>query len=109
MPHKNIKVKVFRFNPKIEDSPHYDVFEIPYIEGMSVLNALIYIYENLDSSLAFPYSCRIGRCGWCTLLINGKASLTCTTPVKGDIVVEPLPLFEVIKDLVYDIDRSKKK
>lgn len=105
----NIKVKVFRFNPKVEDSPHYDVFEVPYVEGMSVLNALTYIYENLDPTLALPYSCRIGRCGLCTLTVNGKAALACTTLVKGDIVVEPLPLFEVIKDLVYDADRPKKQ
>ncbi|MCQ5374619.1 MAG: 2Fe-2S iron-sulfur cluster-binding protein [Candidatus Methanomethylicia archaeon] len=105
---KTIKVKVFRFNPRRDSSPHYDVFEVPYTEGMSVLNALVYIYENIDPSLAIPYSCRIGRCGWCTLLVNGKATQTCTTLLKGDVTVEPLPLFEVIKDLIYDVDHPKR-
>ena len=106
---KIIKARVFRLNPGVENTHHYDVFEVPIEKGMSVLDILIHIYENLDSSLAFPYSCRIGRCGGCTLMVNGKPALICTSLAPGDMTIEPLPLSEVARDLVTDSNIRKKK
>ena len=103
MPQKNIKVKVLRFDPALEERPHYQTYEVPLTEGMTVLDVLDYIYENIDCSLAYfdHAACRHGMCGGCTLLINGKPSLACQTPVYEDIVIEPLSNFEIVRDLVY--------
>lgn len=103
MSQKNIKVKVFRFDPTVEKGPHYQTFEVPLIEGMNVLDVLDYVYENIDSSLAYHdhAACRHGICGGCTLVVNGEASLACQTPVSEDIVIEPPSKFKIIRDLVY--------
>lgn len=102
MARRIIKVRIFRFNPPVDEEGYYETYEVPLEPKMSVLNVLDYIYENLDSTLAY-YShsaCCRGICGRCILTINGKNSLACQTEVSGDITVEPLRGFEVIKDLV---------
>jgi len=98
-----IKVRILRFNPLVDEKPYYQTYVIPQIKGMSVLNVLDYIYDKQDSTLAY-YShavCGFGICGKCTLLINGKPSLACQTLASEDIIIEPLPKHEVIRDLVY--------
>lgn len=101
---EKIKVKVFRFDPSIDKEPRYVTYEVPFSkeEKMCVLSLLDYIYENLDSSLAYLSSCRVGRCHCCDLMVNGKAVEACSELVLGDITIEP-PLklgFKVIKDLI---------
>lgn len=76
---------------------------------MFVLDALIYIHENLDGSLAFRHSCRSRRCGSCAVLVDSTPVLACQTKIEKDIMVQPLPGFKVVKDLVVDIDPSDKK
>ncbi|MEM1524572.1 MAG: 2Fe-2S iron-sulfur cluster-binding protein [Nitrososphaerales archaeon] len=100
---KIITVKIFRFNPKEGQNPKYQTYKIPLTEGMSVLSILKYIYENEDSSLAFYYSCRIGKCNGCYLIVNGKIVKACTTIVHDDITIEPLHGFKIIRDLVVDL------
>jgi succinate dehydrogenase/fumarate reductase iron-sulfur protein len=103
MSQKKIKVKVFKFDPTVENEPYYKAYEVPLTEGMSVLDVLDYIYENVDSSIAYydHAACRHGICGGCTLIVNGKTCLACQTPVSEDIVIEPPSKFKVIRDLVY--------
>ncbi|MEM2896314.1 MAG: 2Fe-2S iron-sulfur cluster-binding protein [Candidatus Bathyarchaeia archaeon] len=103
MSQRTVKVKVFRFNPSVDEKPHYQIYEVPLTRGMSVLDMLDYIYENLDGSLAYydHAACRQAMCGGCTLIINGKPSLACQTFVEGDMTVEPLKKFNVVRDLVY--------
>ena len=67
--------------------------------GMSVTNILNYIYENVDSSIAFNVNCHRGVCRQCTLIVNGKKCLSCTELVTGDITIEPLKK-EIVRDLV---------
>lgn len=105
----NVKATIYRFNKASDEKPRYQTYDVPLIEGMTVLDVLDYIYGNYDSSLAY-YShaaCRQGICGYCNLVINGKPSLACQTLVQEDITVEPLQNLPVIKDLVYA--RSKTK
>lgn len=102
-----IKVKVYRTNPDVDNSHYYDEYAVPLEHGMSVLNALTYIYENLDQSLAIPYSCRIGRCGYCTLMVNDKPTLICTSMAQASMTIEPLPSARVVKDLI--TDKRKKE
>jgi succinate dehydrogenase/fumarate reductase-like Fe-S protein len=77
-------------------------FEVPVTEGMSVLGALDYIYENLDPTLAYydHAACAQGICKTCLAKIDGKPGLMCQTLVKGDVRVEPAGKFKVIRDLV---------
>lgn len=81
--------------------------------GMTVMQGLFHILEYRDPSLAFRYSCREAVCGSCALLANGEFRLACRTQVEdllepasgggNEILLEPLPAFPVIKDLVVDL------
>lgn len=97
---KIVNVEVFRFDPIKDKEPHYDTFEIETMIGFSVYNGLRYIAENLDPTLAFYTSCRIGQCQGCLMKVNGKVKRACTTMITEDIVVEPLSEKNVLKDLV---------
>jgi succinate dehydrogenase / fumarate reductase iron-sulfur subunit len=78
------------------------VYEVPYQEGDSVLGVLKFIYENLDPTLGFSDSCRIGLCTACLVRVNGQVVRACTTLIKGDILVEPYRPNHVIRDLIVD-------
>lgn len=106
----------------------YDTFEVKVRPHMSVLEALFQIQDEQDGSLAFRYSCRGAVCGSCAILINKKQRLACRTQVdeimgervlsitnlgpvaRGlvktgeEILIEPLPGFPVIRDLIVDLD-----
>jgi succinate dehydrogenase/fumarate reductase iron-sulfur protein len=101
---KTINVKIRRFNPEKCEKFYYEEFKVPFKNGMSVLGVLNYIYENLDSSLSFYSSCRIGKCQGCHIKINGKIKIACTTIVKGDLILEPIKDSKVIKDLFVERD-----
>jgi succinate dehydrogenase / fumarate reductase iron-sulfur subunit len=71
-----------------------------------VLDALIKIKNELDSTLTFRRSCREGICGSCAMNIDGANTLACTKAIdeiSGDIKIYPLPHMSVIKDLVPDL------
>jgi fumarate reductase iron-sulfur subunit len=78
-------------------------FEVFLEEGMSVLNVLEFIAKDLDPTLTFYSSCRIGKCTGCTMRINGHRSLACMTLVDGDLSLEPDERYPVIRDLVVDM------
>jgi succinate dehydrogenase / fumarate reductase iron-sulfur subunit len=100
------KFKVYRYDPDKRENPHFDTFEIDTDKcGPMVLDALIKMKSEQDSTLTFRRSCREGICGSCSMNMNGKNGLACTTAIedlKGDIQITPLPHMEVIKDLVPD-------
>src|SRR3546814_14270064 len=97
------KFKVYRYDPDSGENPRYDTFEIDLDNcGPMVLDALIKMKSEQDSSLTFRRSCREGICGSCSMNMNGKNGLACTTAIedlKGDITITPLPAMDVIKDL----------
>ncbi len=104
---KKLKFKVQRFNPEEDRAPHLQEFIVPVIHGMTMLDALFYIKENLDSSLSFRSSCRMAICGSCGMLINNYPYLACHTQIEElkaeTLEIKPLPNFAVIKDLVPNI------
>lgn len=108
---KVVKAKVFRYNPDIDNGPHYEIYEVPYVEGMVVLDVLNYIYENLDGSFAYRWACRAGQCGSCAVIINGKPGIACRKTVEKDkpITIAPLLQFPVVKDLVVDFERGLRR
>jgi succinate dehydrogenase / fumarate reductase iron-sulfur subunit len=105
---KNVKrFKVYRWNPDDGNNPVVDTYEVDLDTcGPMVLDALIKIKNELDSTLTFRRSCREGVCGSCAMNIDGTNTLACTKAiedVKGDVSVYPLPHMKVVKDLVPDM------
>jgi succinate dehydrogenase/fumarate reductase-like Fe-S protein len=100
---KSVKVTVARYDPSTDKAPREETFKVPLKEHMSVLDALDYIYQNLDGTLAYydHAACDQGICRRCLAVINGELSLMCQTLVEEDITVAPLSRFEVVRDLVY--------
>jgi succinate dehydrogenase / fumarate reductase iron-sulfur subunit len=100
------KFKIYRWDPDSGENPRYDRFEIDLDDcGPMVLDALIKIKNEVDPTLTFRRSCREGICGSCSMNMNGRNGLACTTAMAdlaGEIRVTPLPHMEVIKDLVPD-------
>ena len=102
-----ITLTVARYRPEQEAEPSRQSYTIPYREDMVVLDALNYIKHYVDGSLSFRWSCRMGICGSCGMNVNGTPTLTCEAFLRSfyprEIVVEPLPNFPVIRDLVIDM------
>ena len=106
---KNIKTfKIYRWSPDDGRNPSIDTYEVDMDHcGPMVLDALIKIKNETDSSLTFRRSCREGVCGSCAMNIDGTNTLACTkyiSDVKGDIKIYPLPHMPVVKDLVPDLN-----
>jgi len=105
---KNKKVfRVYRWEPDSGNNPRMDTYEIDLDKcGPMVLDAIIYIKNELDPTLAFRRSCREGICGSCSMNIGGTNTLACTKAIdeyKGDVNIYPLPHMSVVKDLVSDM------
>lgn len=105
---QNTKVfKVYRYEPDSGENPRVDTYEIDLDNcGPMVLDALIKIKNEIDSTLTFRRSCREGICGSCSMNIDGMNTLACIkaiADIKGDVKVYPLPHMAVVKDLVPDL------
>jgi succinate dehydrogenase / fumarate reductase iron-sulfur subunit len=101
-------LKVFRYDPEVEgkQEPYFDDFHVPYEEGMTVLDALMYARDQYDSSLTFRHSCRQAVCGSDAMLVNGTQMLCCKTQLDEldePVRIEPLAHQAVVKDLVVDM------
>jgi succinate dehydrogenase / fumarate reductase iron-sulfur subunit len=120
-------LKIRRFDPST-GQVRYDHFDVKHRPGLTVLGALLHIQERIDDSLSFRYSCRGAVCGTCAVMVNRVPRLACRTqldavmqgadsielkpdPALGEqepfnsryeIMVEPLPHFHVLRDLVVD-------
>lgn len=99
--------RVYRWNPEDEKNPSIDTYFIDTEDcGPMVLDALMKIKSDIDTSLTFRRSCREGVCGSCAMNIDGVNRLACTTAiedVRGSVNIYPLPHQKVIKDLVPDL------
>ena len=99
--------KVYRYNPDTKDNPTIDTYHVDMEQcGPMILDALIYIKDQIDPTLTFRRSCREGICGSCAMNIDGVNTLACTQgigEVKGEISIYPLPHMPVIKDLIPDL------
>lgn len=96
------EVTVFRYNPETDKQPHYETYEFPFEPGTSVLDVALFIYENIDGSFSFSYSCRNSHCGLCGAKINGQSSLMCRESATREMTLEPLDNLPVIRDLMVD-------
>lgn len=85
------------------EPPRYEDFTVPFEDGATVLDALLWIRAHRDPSLAIRYSCINGNvCKECTIAIDGIVDYACTTRLRPDAVVtlDPLPGKTVLRDLV---------
>jgi fumarate reductase iron-sulfur subunit len=102
-----ITLEVMRYRPEQETEPTFQDYEVPFHEDWVVLDALNYIKDRLDGSLSYRWSCRMGVCGSCGMMVNGAPQLTCATFLShylpGPIRVEPLRYFPIMRDLVIDM------
>jgi fumarate reductase iron-sulfur subunit len=102
-----ITLEVMRYRPEQETEPSFQSYEVPFHEDWVVLDALNYIKDRLDGSLSYRWSCRMGVCGSCGMMVNGEPQLTCATFLShylpGPIRVEPLRYFPIMRDLVIDM------
>ena len=101
---------VYRYDPDSGDNPRTDTYGIDLDDcGPMVLDALIKIKNEVDSTLTFRRSCREGICGSCAMNIDGRNTLACLKPIeemKGDVKIYPLPHMPVVKDLVPDLTHA---
>jgi len=104
---ETIELTVARYRPEEDIEPTFQSYEVPYREDWVVLDALNYVKDQLDGSLSYRWSCRMGVCGSCGMMVNGTPKLTCAVPlsdyVSKPIQVEPLQFFPIIRDLIVDI------
>lgn len=100
--------RIFRFDPGKDDQPYFQDFLYEGPGNKCILEALMDIRNEQDSTLSFRYSCREAICGSCGMVINGKFDLACRTILESlhssTIVLEPLPNLEIEKDLVVDME-----
>jgi fumarate reductase iron-sulfur subunit len=100
---RKLSISVLRYNPQLPgDTPRIQTYEIEEAPGMTLFIALNDIRENQDPSLQFDFVCRAGICGSCGMMINGKPGLACRTLTRNfgsEIMLAPLPAFELIGDL----------
>ena len=100
-------ISIYRNN---KNKVKIDKFSINKEEcGTMVLDALIYIKNNVDKTLGFRRSCREGICGSCAMNINGKNRLACLTPIENKMTIYPLPHMPIIKDLIPDMRNFYKQ
>ena len=102
MPDKYINVTVSRYDPATDEAPWPRSYQVPVSDGMSVMDALDHIYEQLDETLAYydHAACQQGMCRRCAVQINGRLALMCQTPATEDLYLEPPGRFPVVRDLV---------
>ena len=102
-----ITVSVSRYRPEQESEPTWEDYDVPLRDDWAILDALNYIKDAVDGSLSYRWSCRMGVCGSCGMMVNGEPTLTCaaflTKYAPGPIRIEPLQYFPVVRDLVVDI------
>ncbi len=101
------RFNVYRWDPDSGDNPRTDSYEVDLDScGPMVLDAIIKIKNEVDTTLTFRRSCREGICGSCAMNIDGTNTLACTKAIdeiKADVAIYPLPHMQVIKDLVPDL------
>lgn len=102
-----IHVQVYRSSsPDKEDNLRqgsYKSYEIAYEDRMTVMSVCDFIQKNIDRSLAYYKSCRIGKCTGCLVEVNGKNTLACSTLAKDGMKIAPAKGKNIIRDLLVEL------
>ncbi len=102
-----IALEVTRYRPEQETEPTVQEYEVPITQDWVILDALNYIKDEVDGTLSYRWSCRMGICGSCGMMVNGEPKLTCATFLSeyapGPVRIEPLKNFPIIRDLTIEM------
>jgi len=110
-----IVLEIARYSPERDIEPRFERFEVPCREDWVILDALNHIKDRKDGSLTYRWSCRMGICGSCGMMVDGEPKLTCATFLhtyarrEKPVRIEPLRYFPVIRDLVIDVADFMRK
>jgi fumarate reductase iron-sulfur subunit len=102
---ETLKVSVWRGD---ESGGALQRYEVPARENQTVLDVVTHIQREIDPGLAYRFACRVGMCGSCAMVVNGRARWTCRTHVRavavdGALELRPLSNLPVIRDLATDM------
>ena len=102
-----LTLRIKRFQKEKDPPGRIETFQVEIRKGMNLLEALLHLRDEQDGTLAFRYSCRGAVCGSCAMKVNGELVLACRTHVEdlleGPALIEPLPSFSVLRDLIVDM------
>jgi fumarate reductase iron-sulfur subunit len=108
-----MELEILRFLPELHDRPAFQTYEVPFREDWVLLDAMNYIKDRIDGTLSYRWTCRMGVCGSCGMMVNGIPKLTCSVFLKDyypkEIRVEPLRGFPIQRDLVVVMDDFMNK
>ncbi len=101
-----VTLSVQRFTPDSGQASRFQTHEVEVSEKASILDALFALQRGPAPDLAFRFSCRVGMCGSCAMVVNGREQLACSTLVKdvgSNLKIEPLRNLPVVRDLAVDL------
>lgn len=105
---ETMEINIFRYHPENQKEPTFQSYEVPFREDWVVLDAINYIKDEIDGTLSYRWSCRMGVCGSCGMMINDVPKLSCAVFLKeyypNKISLEPLTGFPVERDLISELD-----
>jgi len=103
-----MKFRIFRFDPEVDGEFRYQSYTVQAEPWERLLDCLNRIKWEQDGTLSYRMSCAHGVCGSDGMKINGRCALACQKLVKdyqdSEVLLEPLPTFKVLKDLIVDLD-----
>lgn len=102
-----VQLKILRYNPEVDTKPHYETYVVEQEPTDKVLDALNTVKWYQDGTLSYRRSCAHGVCGSDAMRINGRNALACKLLIRdagSEITIEPLLGFDVIKDLIVDME-----
>lgn len=109
---RQLEIEVLRYDPEKDKEPYYQTYRVECPDDWAILDALINIKEEQDTTLAYRWSCHMMVCGSCGMMVNGEPVLTCKTFVRDlpdKVRIEPLENFPIERDLVVVLDDVMEK
>jgi len=109
---RQMELEVMRYDPEKDEAPWFQTYSVPCMEDWVILDAINYVKDNLDTTLAYRWSCHMMVCGSCGMMVNGEPSLTCKTFIRelpDKVRIEPLENFPIERDLVVVLDDVMQK
>ena len=100
----DLKVSLWRGT----EEGRYETYQVPRRESQTVLDIVTFVQRHLDPTLSYRFACRVGMCGSCAMIVNGRPRWTCRTHVSsvamnGRLEIGPLANLPIIKDLATDM------
>ena len=103
---RKVTVSVHRSASEAGQKPRFETHDLEVADKASILDALFALQRGPCPDLAFRFSCRVGMCGSCAMVVNGREQLTCSTLIQDvgrDLRIEPLRNLPVIRDLAVNL------